>query len=236
MVRTRRLGINNDNVEPFETFFQGWLTRQEHYLQELVQVTQCNNQENEVMCKELITRVLAHYNEYYEAKARVAQENVFLLFSPPWFSSFERTYLWIAGFRPRLVFRILSGSVLDLSEDQSRRIGSLTREVKEEEKELSNVLSMVQECMVSPEMVALVTQFGRVQNGLVPDMESEMERVRISMEALVECADNLREMTVTNILVILNSSQAIRFLIAIAQFQLTIRRYGLRRDAESQWA
>lgn len=89
---------------------------------------------------------------------------------------------------------------------------------------------------VAPQMIALAAQMGQLQNGLVADMDSTIERLRISMEAVVECADYLREKTVTKILEILNSSQAIAFLIAIAQCQLTIRRYGLRRDAESRRA
>lgn len=145
MNRATRLEINYNNVESFETFFQGWLIRQE---QPYCIGTSNHIEENEVTHKELIAKVTAHYHEYYEAKARVAQENVFLLFSPTWFSSYERTYLWIAGFSPGLAFRLLSGSVLDLTEDQSRRIRSLTAEIKEEEIELSNVLASVQESVV----------------------------------------------------------------------------------------
>ncbi|KAL3521224.1 hypothetical protein ACH5RR_019373 [Cinchona calisaya] len=131
-----------------------------------------------------------------------------------------------------LAFRLLSGSVFDLTEDQSRRIISLTTEIKEEEKELSNALERVQDSMAGPQMMALAARIGILQNGALPDMDSCIERFRISMEAIVECADYLRRKTFEKILEILGPSQAMRFLAATAQFQLTIRRYGLRRDSE----
>ena len=51
-------------------------------------------------------RDLTHYQHYYEEKSRLAQYDIFVLFSPPWFSALERTFLWIAGFKPRLAFRV----------------------------------------------------------------------------------------------------------------------------------
>ncbi|CAI9091733.1 OLC1v1026837C1 [Oldenlandia corymbosa var. corymbosa] len=231
-VQTRQL-INYNNLETFEIFYQSWLIRQEQYLQELVQALQCysnDDEENEVKHKELIAKVMDHYAEYSAAKGKIAQENVFLLFKASWLTSYERVYLWIGGFRPVLACKILS-SLSDLTEDQSKRISSLTAQTKKEETELSNLLSRVQESVVDPRIVALATHLGQLRNGANADTESATEKLRISMEALLECGDYVREKTVMEILEILSTPQALGFLAAAAQFQLTVRGYGLRTDA-----
>ena len=113
------------NVTEFETFFSGWLVRQEEYLQELRSALQTRETlvGNDVL-RDLVTRVLAHYQQYYEQKSRIANYDVSLVFSPPWFSSFERSFFWIAGFKPGLAFRIVNNSVEDLDGEQVKLIVS----------------------------------------------------------------------------------------------------------------
>ncbi|KAI5670477.1 hypothetical protein M9H77_10841 [Catharanthus roseus] len=231
----------NSIVRSFENFFQGWMNRQEQYHQELIQAITTHGtsfEENEIRNKELITRVLNHYIEYYTAKARIIQEDVFLLFCPLWFSSFERFYLWLAGFRPLLAFRLLSTYDLELTEDQSQRINSLQEEIKREVQQLTDVFATVQrELTIAPtQVVALGEDTRHIQNGVTVHLDFTIDIFRTSMEALVESADYLRGKTIAKILEILSSSQAVKFLAAVTQFQLGIRRYGQRRDGEHQRA
>lgn len=84
---------NNNRVRSFERFFREWLIRQEQYLGELEHEIESSSNGiaadgEERRQKELITRILEHYRMYYAAKARIAREDVFLLFCPPWLTSF----------------------------------------------------------------------------------------------------------------------------------------------------
>ncbi|KAI3470891.1 hypothetical protein Pfo_027554 [Paulownia fortunei] len=237
MVLPTRLVETNQNAQTFEAFFERWLIRQEHYLQDLLQVMECSScgdEENEQRCKELIDQIIAHYTQYFVAKTRIVQENVFLVLTPTWFSSFERAYLWIGGFRPGLAFRLVINNVLDLTEDQSQRINRLMTEIKEEEKEVTDEFDRVQEGIVSRSMVELAMNMGRPQNGAENNMESAVDRLRVSMEALVECADFLRRKTGILLLEILKPAQAVRFLAAAAQLQLNLRSWGMQRDVQNQ--
>ncbi|KAI5670476.1 hypothetical protein M9H77_10840 [Catharanthus roseus] len=213
----------NSIVRSFENFFQGWMNRQEQYHQELIQAITTHGtsfEENEIRNKELITRVLNHYIEYYTAKARIIQEDVFLLFCPLWFSSFERFYLWLAGFRPLLAFRLLSTYDLELTEDQSQRINSLQEEIKREKfGEFSFLLFHT--VIIQLQKTTFNYDVGRDLH-----LDFTIDIFRTSMEALVESADYLRGKTLAKILEILSSSQAVKFLAAVTQFQLSIRRYG----------
>ncbi|KAI5675143.1 hypothetical protein M9H77_06093 [Catharanthus roseus] len=158
-------------------------------------------------------------NEYYTSKARITREDVFLLFCPPWLSSFEHSYLWLTGFRPLLAFRLISTYDLELSEDQSQRINSLQEEIKREMQQLTDI------CARAPTLVvALAEDIGHVQNGITVHLDSTMDIFKTSMEALVQCADYLRRRTLVKILEILSSSQVVKFLATVIQYQLSIRR------------
>ncbi|KAK2985964.1 hypothetical protein RJ640_028282 [Escallonia rubra] len=221
---------SNDNAEPFATFFRDWLTRQEHLLYELLQVQPSQHHEEGVdhESRELIGRVMTHYTQYYEFKSRIAHQNVFLVLSPPWFSPYERTFLWISGFKPGLAFRIVNNSVSDLDAEQGRQMERLVEEIKAEERELAAELVVVQG---AAPILALARLEGRLENGRVREVDNAMERLRSSMEELVECADNLRTKTVVKVMEILNTGQNVRFLAAAAQLQLRIRSWGQQRDA-----
>ncbi|KAI5675149.1 hypothetical protein M9H77_06099 [Catharanthus roseus] len=227
----------NNIVRSFQNFFQEWLNQREQYHQELIQaitIHGTSSQESEIRNKELIIRVLNHYGEYYTAKARITREDVFLLFCPPWLSSFEHSYLWLTGFRPLLAFRLLSTYDLELSEDQSQRINSLQEEINREVQQLTDICARVQRKIAPTLVVALVEDIGHVQNGMTVHLDSTMDIFKTSMEALVQCADYLRRRTLVKILEILSSSQAVKFLATVIQYQLSIRRYGQRRYGEQQ--
>lgn len=99
--------IHDDNS--FEVFLESWLIRQEQFLNELIIAQYTFDEESKEgdYIRDLITRVLAHYQEYYEQKSRMTRTNVFRVFSPTWFSPLERTFLWIAEFNPGLAFNLI---------------------------------------------------------------------------------------------------------------------------------
>ncbi|OVA02715.1 Transcription factor TGA like domain [Macleaya cordata] len=236
---------NNRTTLLFETFFQGWLLRQQNYLDQLLIIIsssakthnnlQTKPTENEL--RTLVSQVLTHYQQYYAAKATVtrANGNVFLMFAPPWFSSFEHTLLWITGFKPGLAFKLLNSSVDqdDLSDEQLERVRSLTMETREAERDLNNELARVQESLAAPPIVDLarMTQGRRVNGEIGGDVDAAIQTLREAMEALVENADLVRMTTARKVVEILSPIQAVRFLAAATQLQVKIRMWGWKREA-----
>jgi len=223
------------NAGSFEAFLEGWLVRQEHYLDELLSTQQhCHKMRDEDL-KELISRILAHYQEYYEEKSRMAHRDIFLVFSPTWFTSFERAFLWIARFKPGLSFRLVNNSVDDLSEDQHERINKLMEDTKTEERALNHELAKIQERVAAPPLLELLRRGRELANG---EISEEYYRVldawKSTLETLLANADSLRMNTAVNAVEILRPAQTVRFLAAAAQLQLRIRTWGLQREAERQ--
>ncbi|XP_041027079.1 protein ZW2-like [Juglans microcarpa x Juglans regia] len=218
----------------FEAFLEGWLVRQEHYLDELLSARQHCHEIRDEDLKDLVCRILAHYQEYYEEKSMVAQMDVFLVFSPTWFTSFERTFLWIAGFKPGLAFRLISNSVDDLSEDQHQRMNRLMEETKVEERALNHELAKIQERVAAPPLLEILRRGRRSIDGEIREEDNVFAAWRSALDSVVANADALRTNTAVKVVEILSPAQSVRFLAAVSELQLRIRSWGLQREAEAQ--
>nr|GEZ26595.1 protein DOG1-like 4 [Tanacetum cinerariifolium] len=198
--------------------FKGWIgsgfrsillrfIRQEEYLHELRSALQTREAlaDNDAL-RALVARVLAHYQQYYEQKSRIANFDVSLVFSPPWFSSFERSFFWIAGFKPGLAFRIVKNSVDDMDGDQVERMERLIAETKAEERELENEMARIQESVAAPPIVEVVrrSECGGNIDGIYDDMARAIEGLRTEMELVLANADMLRSRTAERVVEILS--------------------------------
>ncbi|TMX05420.1 hypothetical protein EJD97_021719 [Solanum chilense] len=221
----------NISVGSFEAFLQGWLRRQEQFLNE-VTITQTTLDES--IIRNLISRILAHYQEYYEEKSRMSHINVFYMFSPSWFSPLEKSFLWIAGFKPGLAFPLLMNSVNDLTENQIEMINGLKIETRIQERNLMDKLAKIQESVAAPPLMGLAQQYGMemLRDGEISEVDEEIEIIRTAMENVVTDADRLRTKTADSVVGILNPLQSLKFLAAAAQLQLRIRMIGMQREAE----
>ncbi|KAF5185512.1 Delay of germination [Thalictrum thalictroides] len=214
----------------FGDFFEAWLAKQKSYLEQLNEI-----HEEEAELGSLVERVVSHYQNYYETKSKAASENVCLLFSPPWLSSFERTLLWITGFQPGLAFQILDTSVGDdgeLTAKQVEKIKRLKAEMRVTEKALSNEMASIQESIGGDSWVKIAK---RIDTQIVLDKEVDkvMETmIQGKLRDLVENADFLRANTARELINVLSPVQAAKFLAATARLQLGIHAWGLQRDAD----
>ncbi|KAM0013265.1 putative transcription factor TGA like domain-containing protein [Helianthus debilis subsp. tardiflorus] len=109
---------SNQSQPDFHTFLRDWMIGLEHYLHQLLHHLEFLDQQDEPKLKQLIHQVTTHYHEYFLAKAQVYRQNVFLALSPPWFNSYERTFLWLAGFRPGLAIHVVKSCGLEFTSDQ----------------------------------------------------------------------------------------------------------------------
>lgn len=224
---------NDDNVASFETFFRAWLVRQEHLLDELISAQENHHQSRDEDLKELVKRVLAHYQQYYQEKSKVAQHNVFLLFAPTWFTPFEQTFFWIAGFNPTLAFRVVNESVKDLADEQRQRMDSLSVETRVEEKLLNDELARIQESVAGPTIMELARRRGQLGEWeMTEGVEVTESNLRASLESLVANADMLRTTTTAKVVEILDPLQNVKFFTAVARLQLRIRRWASHGESE----
>lgn len=227
--------MTDANVAAFESFLQGWIVRQSGCLDELILAQQHHEELQDDERKQLINRVICHYGEYYEEKSRIAHHNILFVFSPPWFSSLEKTFLWVAGFKPGMTFQVVNRALVDLSEEQSQRLSQLNQEIKLKERDLNDELAKIHESMAAPPLVDMVRNHGRMclSRSFVEEEGTVPSSIKEALENLVENADALRTNTALRVVQILRPAQIINFLVAVAELQLKIRSWGLNKDAQS---
>ncbi|GAA0161707.1 hypothetical protein LIER_17960 [Lithospermum erythrorhizon] len=225
----------DNNSNNFSSFIEDWFHRQSTFLYELNRAEESSRNSEETEIRSLVDRVLAHYQQYFEEKSRMAHRNVFIMFSPPWFTPLEKALLWIAGFKPGMAFTLLETSVNDLSRNQRQRINELKNEVKFQERELYGQYARIQETVAAPPLAELARGSSlAMQMNNNRRVDSVLEPLSVEMENLLSEADSLRITTAESVVEILTPLQKVRYLAAAAELQIGVRSMGLQRqDAEN---
>ncbi|XP_062199683.1 transcription factor TGAL7-like isoform X2 [Phragmites australis] len=155
---------------------------------------------------------MAQHEELLNLKDTIARVDVFHLLSGVWASPAERCFLWLGGFRPSEVIKVMLKHVEPLSEGQILGIYNLQQSVQEREEALSHGMEANQQTIsdiVATPDVAPATFMGH--------MSVAMNKVA-SMEGFVSQADGLRQQTLHKLHDILTTRQAARCLVAIADY------------------
>ncbi|KAL8241021.1 hypothetical protein R6Q59_014376 [Mikania micrantha] len=220
-------------VPHIRTFYQAWVNRLDQYLQELIHQLRFPEQQDESKLEQLVSDVMNHFNEYSLIKEQVMDQDVFVVISPPWITSYERTFLWLAGSKPTLTMHVLKKCGIEFSTEQTEKLEQLVAEIKEEEGGVNERLGRLEQQLVSPRILALARMGVREFNGMMNEADAVMDQLAEEMEVLVRCADRLREKTLTKVMDMLTTAQTVRFVAGIVQVQLRIRRWGLIWDGEA---
>lgn len=246
------------NRKSFGEFFEGWEVQHRGYLDKLLLAihqnantnTSGNNQDQEeekesesksssttststTTTGAVVEQVLSHYQEYYDAKSKAAEsQDIFIMFSPPWFSSLERTLLWATGFKPSVMFRLVRESVgVDLNQQQKERIALVSEETRRVEREITEAMASVQESVAAPPLCGwLKRDAASLVDGQVSEMENAVKELKGAMMAVMRDADYLRQHTALQVLEVLTPPQKLKFLAGTSQFWLQSRRLGMERD------
>ncbi|GFP94500.1 transcription factor hbp-1b(c38) [Phtheirospermum japonicum] len=228
------MAANNNSI--FTSFFDSWLSKQETFVGHLERLLSPENGfDRDRECGKMILRVLSHYQEFDAEKARAAAGDIFILISQPWLSSFERSLLWVSGYRPSMIFPIIEKSVAaDLSGEQRRRMEELRLETRRREREINEAMARVQETVAEPPLCGLMKRFGMLVDGEVAEFGEAVEGLKAAMTVVVEKADELRGRTVVEVLGVLSPVQGARFLAAATRFQLQARKWGVEKDRERE--
>ncbi|CAN6204049.1 unnamed protein product [Urochloa humidicola] len=159
-----------------------------------------------------VNAAMAHHEELLNLKGAMARADVFHLLSGVWASTAERCFLWLGGFRPSEVIKVMLKHVEPLSEGQILGIYNLQQSVQEREEALNQSMEATQQnisdIIAAPD-VAPATFMGH--------MSLAMNKVA-SMEGFAMQADGLRQQTLHKLHHILTTRQAARCMVAVADY------------------
>ncbi|KAL0321301.1 UNVERIFIED_CONTAM: protein DOG1-like 4 [Sesamum radiatum] len=128
--------------EKFSDFYGKWMDQLEHLLQLLLVVSR-DEHSQEAGYQSMVNKLTAHHKEYYTYKWAAAHEDVLAFFAPVWLSPLENAYLWVTGWKPSTVFRLVESlrgvqpaagvRLSGLTEEQVKKIEALRVKIKVEE-------------------------------------------------------------------------------------------------------
>ncbi|XP_072997407.1 transcription factor TGAL6 isoform X1 [Typha latifolia] len=211
-------GAVNSGVAAFEMEYSHWVEEQNRQTSELRAALQAHISDIEL--RMLVDSGMSHYDNLFRIKAIVAKSDVFYLMSGMWKTASERFFLWIGGFRPSELLKVLSPLLDPLTEQQVAAVCSLQQSSQQAEDALSQGMEKLQQTLAET-----LTSYPLVASDVANYM-GQMASALGKLEALVSFvnqADNLRQQTLQQMYKILTTRQAARGLLALGDYCQRLR-------------
>ncbi|CAH2073794.1 unnamed protein product [Thlaspi arvense] len=217
------LPIGHGNISSeaavFDMEYTRWLEEQQRLLTELRVATQEHLAENEL--RMFVDTCLAHYDHLINLKAMVAKTDVFHLISGAWKTPAERCFLWMGGFRPSEIIKVIVNQIEPLTEQQIVGICGLQQSTQEAEEALSQGLEALNQSLsdsiVSDSLSPASAQLPPHLSNFMSHMSLALNKLS-ALEGFVLQADNLRHQTVHRLNQLLTTRQEARCILAVAEY------------------
>uniref|UniRef100_A0A0E0LRU6 DOG1 domain-containing protein n=1 Tax=Oryza punctata TaxID=4537 RepID=A0A0E0LRU6_ORYPU len=136
----------DSGVVTFEVEYAQWVEEQGRQTAELRAALQARRAA-EPELRVLVEAALAHYDKLFTAKREAARRDVFFVMSGVWRTGAERFFLWIAGFRPSEVIRVLSPQLEPMTERQAADVQGLQQKARHLEDALSQGMDKLKQTL-----------------------------------------------------------------------------------------
>ncbi|XP_061337428.1 transcription factor TGA4-like [Gastrolobium bilobum] len=208
-------GPVNSGITTFEMEYGHWVEEQNRQILELRSAL--NSHIGDIELRILVDGIMNHYAEIFRMKSAAAKADVFYLMSGMWKTTAERFFLWIGGFRPSELLKVLVPLIEPLTEQQRLDVYNLTQSCQQAEDALSQGMDKLRQALADS-----VAAGQLVEGSYIPQMASAMENLEALASFLIE-ADHLRHETLKQMSRILTIRQAARCLLALGEYFQRLR-------------
>ncbi|KAJ8750359.1 hypothetical protein K2173_014274 [Erythroxylum novogranatense] len=213
-------GNISSGAEIFDVEYARWLEDDHGHMSELRTGLQAHLSDGDL--RVIVDRYISHYDDIFRLKGVAAKSDIFHLITGMWSTPAERCFLWMGGFKPSDLIKMLISQLDPLTEQQVMGIYSLQQSSQQAEEALSQGLEQLQQSLVDT-----------ISGGTVIDGMQQMAVALgklANLEGFVRQADNLRQQTLHQLHRILTVRQAARCFLVIGEY------YGRLRALSSLWA
>ncbi|GLU13176.1 hypothetical protein SLE2022_298210 [Rubroshorea leprosula] len=211
-------------ISEFEIAYGHWVEEQNRQMCELRSAL--NNHISDIDLHTRVENGLSHYFYLFRMKSTAAKADVFYVMSGMWKTPAERLFLWIGGFRPSDLLKVLGPQLQPLTDSQFYDVFNLTQSCQQAEDALTQGMDKLQQTLA--ETVA-AGHLGDLVSYCNPQPGTAMEKVA-ALVSFVNQADHLRQETLQQMARILTTRQAARGLLVLGEY---IQRL---RALSSDWA
>uniref|UniRef100_A0A0C9RVN9 TSA: Wollemia nobilis Ref_Wollemi_Transcript_10579_2871 transcribed RNA sequence n=1 Tax=Wollemia nobilis TaxID=56998 RepID=A0A0C9RVN9_9CONI len=214
--------MSGNGALAFDMEYARWLDEHHRQTNDLRSAVNSHAGDNELRI--LVDGVMAHYEEIFRLKSIAAKADVFHLVSGMWKTPAERCFMWMGGFRPSELLKILIPYLEPLTEQQLMGICNLQESSQQAEDALSQGMEALQQSLaetLASESLGTSGPSANVAN-YMGQMAMAMGKLG-TLENFVHQADNLRQQTLQQMHRILTTRQAARGLLAISDYFSRLR-------------
>lgn len=202
-------------IASFEMEYGHWLEEESRQIFDLR--TALNAHISDPELRILVDGGMSHYFDLFRMKMAAANADVFYLMSGMWKTAAECFFLWIGGFRPSELIKVLVPQLDPLTDKQLFDVCNLRQSCQQAEDALSQGMDKHQFTLA--ETVAE----GRLGEGsYIPHMATAMEKLEMLVR-FVNQADHLRQETLQQMYRILTTRQQARGLLAMGEYFQRLR-------------
>lgn len=213
-------GSTSSGAAIFDMEYARWLEDDHRHVTELRAGLQAHLSDTDLRL--IVDGYMSHYDEIFQLKAMAAKSDVFHLITGMWTSPAERCFLWMGGFRPSELIKMLVNQLDPLTQQQLMGICSLQHSSQQAEEALTQGLDQLQQSLI--ETIAS----GSMTEGM-HHMALALGKLA-NLEGFVRQADNLRQQILHQLCRILTVRQAARCFLVIGEY------YGRLRALSSLWS
>ncbi|KAM0936858.1 putative transcription factor bZIP family [Dioscorea sansibarensis] len=211
-------GSVNSGIAAFEMEYGHWVEEQNRQICELRTGLQAHVSDIELRI--LVESGMAHYDNLFRIKAIAAKSDVFYLMSGMWKTTAERFFLWIGGFRPSELLKVLSSQLEPLTEQQVVAVYNLQQSSQQAEDALSQGMDKLQQTLAETLTSDPLDLSGA--NNYMEQMTVAVGKLE-ALVSFVNQADHLRQQTLQQMYKILTTRQAARGLLALGDYFQRLR-------------
>ncbi|CAO2822287.1 unnamed protein product [Amaranthus hypochondriacus] len=214
--------IGGNGALAFDAEYARWVEEQNRMINELRSAV--NSHASDTELHTVVESVAAHFNDIFRLKGVAAKSDVFHILSGMWKTPAERCFMWIGGFRPSELLKLLVNQLEPLTEQQLVGIYSLQQTSQQAEEALSQGMEALQQSLA--ETLANGTPGPSGSSGNVANYMGQMAMAMGklgTLEGFLRQADNLRQQTLQQMHNILTSRQSARALLSIHDYFSRLR-------------
>ncbi|KAK9678650.1 hypothetical protein RND81_11G225400 [Saponaria officinalis] len=203
-------GAVNSGIVAFEMEYGHWVEEQNKQVCELRNAL--NTHITDVELRILVDTGMKHYFDLFQLKATAAKADVFYLMYGMWKTSAERFFLWIGGFRPSELLKVLGPQLDPLTDQQVMDVYNLKQSCEQAEEALTQGMEKLQQILAESVAQGLFSE-----GSYRPQMNNAIEKLE-NLVSFVNQADHLRRETLLQMHRILTIRQAARGLLALGEY------------------
>ncbi|XBI88917.1 hypothetical protein VPH35_026811 [Triticum aestivum] len=214
--------MSGNGAMTFDLEYTRWLEDQNKQINELRTAVNAHASDSDLRL--IVDGIMAHYDEIFKVKGVAAKADVFHILSGMWKTPAERCFLWLGGFRPSELLKLLVNHLEPLTEQQMLGLTNLQQSSQQAEDALSQGMEALQQSLAETLAGSLGSSAGSSGNvaNYMGQMAMAMGKLG-TLENFLRQADNLRQQTLHQMQRILTIRQASRALLAIHDYFSRLR-------------